>query len=598
MNVNKTIACALFGLVVSVYAADQQTARESVPRLKWFRDAKFGMFIHWGLYSVLGGEWNGRQMPARGELGFVDSNVEMIQEGLRIPRAEYRRVAREFNPAGFDAASWAALAKAAGMNYLVITAKHQDGFAMFRSAASKYNIYDATPFKRDPLKELSEACRKVGIRFCVYYSHRDDYDDPNSYGNYWEGPSTRNFEKYLDGKVLPQLRELLTGYGPLGLIWFDHGIYTPEQAVRIVDLVHKLQPACLVNGRVGNYGQELVGDYQSLTDHGLPPGGMQEYFEVLQTVNDSWGYSRFDKNWKPAPVLVRQLVDAVSKGGNYLLDVGPTGAGLIPQPAVSILREMGQWLRVNGESIYGASASPFLQLPWGRCTVKGEKLYVHIFDWPRDSVLALPGLKNEVRRAYLLAGKDRRVDFSRDRDGVTLRLRGEPVDKIDTVVVLEIAGRPDVAPPIVSQKDTATPIRLDYALAVTGGKATKRFNRLGGYLISLWSRPEDTVSWIVDIKQPHRYQVWITYAAQREWEGGRYQISFGSNSLRGEVVDTGAFCMQAAGRPCDAPFQYRAINAGLIDLPRAGEFKVTIRPAANLGHDMMYFRSIDLVPQR
>ena len=602
MRVKAIAVCLVCAMSAPICPASPQRAQAPAPagdRLAWFREVKFGMFIHWGVYSVIGGEWRGRQMPARGELQFIDTNTEMIQEGLRIPRVEYRKIAREFNPVEFDAQAWVRLAKAAGMKYLVITSKHQDGFAMFRSRASSYNVFDATPFKRDPLKELSDACRREGIRFCVYYSHRDDYDDPDSYGNYWDVASRgRDYEKYFAGKVIPQLRELLTGYGPLGLIWFDHGIYTPEQAQRIAGLVHKLQPACLVNGRVGSYGQELMGDYQSLTDHGLPAGGMQEYFEALQTVNDSWGYNKFDTNWKPARVLVQQLVDAVSKGGDYLLDVGPTGTGVIPQAAADTLKRVGGWLAQNGESIYGASAGPFLELPWGRSTVVGDKLYLHVFEWPRDSVLPVPGLKSEVKRAYLLSDRGRTLAWTRVAGGISVRVPAKPVDSMDTVVVLETAGKPEVARPVVVQKDVTAPVRLDYVTAVTHGRATKRFNRGGGYHISRWSGPEDSIGWLIRIKEPRRYQLWITHAAQKPWEGGHYEISVGSQSLREAVVDTGAFCMQTTGGPCDQPYEYRAINIGSVELPHAGEFELTIRPTANLGHDMMYLRSIDLLPQR
>ncbi len=242
------------GTIQEQRSTSKKAANPTEERLGWFREAKFGMMIHWGLYSVLGGEWRGKQLPTPGgELGeYLPGDLtEMIMEPLRIPLADYREVARQFNPVKFDAQRWVSLAKATGMKCLVITSKHQDGFAMFHSKVSKYNIVDATPFKRDPLKELSEACRQEGIRFCVYYSQRDDWEDPNSYGNYWDfHESKRNFERYYEGKAKPQVRELLTGYGPLGLIWFDHGMYTVQQAEQMVDLVHSLQPRCLVNSRV------------------------------------------------------------------------------------------------------------------------------------------------------------------------------------------------------------------------------------------------------------------------------------------------------------------------------------------------------------
>jgi alpha-L-fucosidase len=546
-------------------------------RLQWFREAKFGMFIHWGPYSNLAGEWNGKQVP-------VGRNAEWIMHDLRIPVKEYRELARQFNPVKFDARLWAHLAKSTGMKYLVITAKHHDGFAIYHSKVSKYNIVDWTPFKRDPLKELAEACQQEGIRFCVYYSHREDWDDPDAYGNDWDfDVSKKNFERYLEQKSKPQLRELLTGYGPLGLVWFDRGLYTPQQATDFVRLVHSLQPRCLINGRVGNYGQELMGDYQDMNDNGMPTGGLEEYWETPQTLNGTWGYSKFDHTWKTPRTVIRKLVEIVSKGGNYLLNIGPKGDGSIPQPSIDILTKVGAWVRQNGESIYGASASPFPELPWGRCTVKGEKLYLHVFNPPDDGVLKLPGLRNEVRTAYPLLDKSRKLPVSKEGHTASVKMPAELSDSDDTVFVLEIAGQPEVDPLVVTQQGES-PVRLDYITAVTAGKAVKRFNREGKFHISKWTGPQDTVTWRMKINKAGRYRVRITYAAQQEWQGGKFRVSIGPDSLTGTVVNTGDW------------YQYRSFDVGSIELPAAGEYELTIRPESVYQHYLMYLESIELEP--
>jgi alpha-L-fucosidase len=573
-------------------------------RLAWFREAKFGMFIHWGVYSVLGGEWRGKQMPipsSRSEGGvgefLADDNVEVIMENFRIPLADYREVARHFNPVKFDAQQWVSMIKATGMKYLVITGKHEDGFAMFHSKVSRYNIVEATPFKRDPLKELSEACRQQGIRFCVYYAQRIDYEDPNSYSNYWDyHEAKRDYAKYFEGKAKPQVRELLTGYGPLGLIWFDDCTYTPEQAKEMVDLAHSLQPRCLVDSRISPFGaQEPMGDYLSLEDHELPAGEVQECFEVPQTLNHSWGYHKFDDGWKPPREVVHELVDVVSKGGNYLLDVGPTGEGIFPQPAVEILHKVGAWVGRNGESIYGTSACSLGELPWGRCTVKGEKLYLHVFDWPLDGELSLVGFKNEVKKAYLLAESSRALDFRRREGKLSVRLPDQPVDREDTVVVLEIEGKPEVDPPVVVQKGNS-PIKLEYMTAVTAGKAIKRHTPASFYYISGWDDPQDSVTWRMRIDQPGRYQIWITYSAQKQWEGGKYRVSVGSASLEDMVFETRYFAIDGPFADSLPPYHYQTFNIGIVALSEAGECKLTIRPVSRVGHNLMCLKSIELTP--
>ena len=599
---------ALKGVQATRVSSGKEAANPPEDRLGWFRDAKFGMFIHWGPYSVLGGEWRGKQLPipGRGELPYMqDDDVENIMLGLRIPLADYREVARQFNPVKFDAQRWVRMVKATGMKYMVITGKHEDGFAMFHSKVSKYNIVDWTPFKRDPLKELSEACRQEGIRFCVYYNQPHDFEDPNAYYNDWDfHGSKRNYEKYWEGKVKPQVRELLTGYGPLGIMWFDDLSYTSQQAQQMVDLVRSLQPRCLMDERVRSIsGQGPVGDYAELGDRELPSGVLQEYFEAPQTLNQSWGYNKFDDTWKPPREVIHQLVEVVSKGGNYLLDVGATGEGTFPPAAVDILEKVGAWMGLNGESIYGTSASPFEELSWGRCTVKGEKLYLHVFEWPQDGVLSLGGLKNEVKKAYLLLDSSRALEFSRDEGRVSVRLPGKPVNEEATVVVLEIAGKPEVDPPVVVQKGSS-PIKLEYATAVTAGKTIKRHTRGGGYHISQWDDPQDSITWRMRINEPRRYQVWITYAAQKEWEGGKYQVSVGTASLEATVFYTRYFaiegpfgCLPLLTTEClPRDYHYQTLNIGTVDLSEAGDYKLTIRPASRVGHNLMYLKSIELTP--
>ncbi len=404
--------------------AQRADARDD-PRLDWWRDAKFGMFIHWGLYAIPAGIWKGQEIPGIGE---------WIMYRARIPVAEYEQLAKQFNPVKFNAAEWVSLAKQAGQKYMVITSKHHDGFCLFHSKVTDYNVVDATPFGRDILKELADECQKQGMRLGFYYSQTQDWHHPDGDGNDWDyDPTQKDFARYLKEYVKPQVRELLTNYGPVALIWFDtpKGI-TAEQSESLVELVHELQPDCLVSGRVGN----RLGDYASAGDNRIPDQAVEMDWETPATINDTWGYKVNDHNWKSTEDLIHKLVDIVSKGGNYLLNVGPTAEGVIPQPSVERLLAMGRWLDVNGEAVYGTRPGPIQGVDWCRSTVKPGRLFLHVFDWPTNGEIAVPAGAVDPARAYLLA--DPSVTLPIERYGDTLLIKGpaKAPDAIDTVIVL------------------------------------------------------------------------------------------------------------------------------------------------------------------
>jgi len=557
----------------------------------WFKNDKFGMFIHWGPYSILGGEWNGQRI----EQGDI---AEWIMQQFQIPVEEYRAIAATFNPTEFDAREWVSLAKKTGMKYIIITSKHHDGFAMYDSRVSDYNIVDYTPFKRDPIRELAEACAEAGIKFGVYYSHREDWEHPYAYGNFWDFDTSQTnldtmdhpelFRSYLDEKAIPQLTELLTEYGPLGVVWFDRGMYTQEQGQEFADLVHNLQPGTLVNGRVGHYDKELLGDYQSMTDNGMPIGGIEEYWETPQTLNETWGYSRHDNNWKKPDEVIRRLVTIVSKGGNYLLNVGPTGQGIIPGPSGEILNAVGDWMQQNSESIYGTSPSPFpYELPWGYSTRKGNRLFLHVFDWPGNGQLNLDGLNNEIKKAYALLSPEVALSVERDETGgLSINLPAEPPDATNSVIVLEIEGEPDIDPYVVEQGEDDS-VLLDYLSASTSGAAQKRFNRRGesgNFHISKMQTTDDFVEWHVQMNTPGTYQVDITYAARPGWENARFVVEMGQERIEGSVQSTEGW------------YEYKTERIGQLEVTGAGRTVVRIYPSATLDHYLMYFNRIELLP--
>lgn len=464
-NTMKTVFAAVFAAMAimanagSLSAQTTENNNQREARLAWWREAKFGMFIHWGLYSLPAGEWKGK---------YYDGIGEWIMYKARIPIADHEQLARQFNPVKFDAEAWAQLAQDAGMKYLVITSKHHDGFAMFGSKADKFNIVDATPFKRDPMKELAAACAKRGIKFGFYYSQAQDWsapggaiwtgkheNDPVYKVPQWDPKQNGDFDTYFNTKALPQVQEILTNYGPISVVWFDTplSVMTDERAARMEKLVHELQPNCIVSGRLGGKSQS---DYASEGDNKIPSLPRDGAWETPATLNDTWGFKKNDHNWKKPEDLTYKLVDIVSKGGNYLLNVGPDGDGFIPQPSQDILRTVGRWMKVNGEAIYGAGRSPFGQefgttkkiqdghkdrtvfepaMKW-RCTTRPGKLYIHIFTWPADGKFVLPPVKGKVVKATLLAtGKP--VEYKQTDAGVILSLPTEAPDSIASVIRME-----------------------------------------------------------------------------------------------------------------------------------------------------------------
>lgn len=315
---------------------------------EWFRQARFGMMVHWGLYSLPAGEWQGRRMPFIGE---------WAQSYFRIPNRQYRRLAGAFNPLLFDAAEWVRLARESGMQYLVVTAKHHDGFALYRSRVDRFNICDATPFGRDVIGELAEAARRENLKFGLYYSQDLDWHDPDgggyrqgrtncgcmSWTNDWDFPDAgmKDYTRCFERKIKPQVEELLRNYGDLCLIWFDTpNTISPEQSRELYDLVKRYQPGCLVNSRIGNG----LGDYHSLDDNEIPDAFMpgEGLHETPATLNDTWGYKSFDQNWKSAEKVLALKNHLNARGINYLLNVGPDYLGRIPGPSVDILREAGK----------------------------------------------------------------------------------------------------------------------------------------------------------------------------------------------------------------------------------------------------------------
>ncbi len=508
----------------------RQTQRDH-ERIAWWEEARFGMFIHWGLYAIPAGKWKGKAIEGIGE---------WIMRRAEIPVAEYEQLASKFNPVKFNADAIAKLARDAGMKYLVITAKHHDGFAMYDSPCSDYDIVDATPYRKDVMAALSKACQKYGIRLCFYYSQDQDWHDANASGNDWDfDPATKDFAHYLENKVKPQVRELLTQYGPIGLIWFDTPVsISLEQSQALSRLVHRLQPDCLVSGRVGNG----VGDYGSLGDNQIPTGRLEGYWETPATLNDTWGYKTDDHNWKSVKTLLHLLVDLASKGINYLLNIGPRADGSVPMPSVNRLRAIGKWMQTNHEAIYDSKATPYpYEFPWGGITQKGNRLYLLFTRWPGERFVLL-GLHNRVKKATLLADNRAHIAVSQTRDNdcdmLELRLPKCPDPNV-SVVALDLDGAPEVDQTALQQADgSITAIAGMMTLHASKSETPLRIGESG--VIENWF---DTSNWVAcdfKVSQLGTFEVRVHTSAlrrAREWTGGhKVRVDISGKTFRKTIT--------------------------------------------------------------
>lgn len=530
---------------------------ENAKRGQLFDEGNYAMFIHWGLYSMLGNKVGDKTYYGIGEW-IMNKNM------ANIPAAEYKELAKEFNPVKFDAKAIAQLAKDAGMKYIIITSKHHDGFAMYHSKSNKFNVVDATPFKNDPMKDLAKACEEVGIGFGFYYSHNQDWTFPGG-GN---GPgkdengNRADFDDYFQKKCLPQVKEITSEYGPIEIVWFDTPGKMPKKYVEeLVAVVRENQPDALVSGRAGHN----LGDYQSLGDMEVPIKNVEGLWESVDTTNDSWAYAYYDENWKTPKVILDRLIACVARGGTYMLNIGPRGDGSVPEHAAEALRESGTWIKRYPQVVYDTDGSPWQHaLPWGDVTVKGNKMFLAVFEWPTSGKLFLPGLKTEIKSARLLRGDESETIEHGQVDGwTTFSVPSKAPEKLVSIIEVELNGAPEADPCFGLDPEIKTEIRGDFA-SVKGAKSdlSKWMEKFGEWKhvqrITEWE-PGGAATWEVDVVEPGNYQVDLSYAGE-----GRLVWQVGIEG--GETIQNQQ----------NSSHNYQEFPIGWIEFPAPGRYKVSV----------------------
>jgi alpha-L-fucosidase len=507
-------------------------------RIEWWKDGRFGMFIHWGVYSLPAGEWKGQK---------VGGYAEHLMRKEKIPREEYLQLAHEFNPKDFNADKWAAQAKKAGMKYMIITAKHHDGFAMYDSKVSDYNIVKQSAFHRDPMKELSAACKKYGIKFGFYYSHAFDWEHPDAPGNDWDynNPGGDKLiggtnwydahpewlpkaQKYVDEKAIPQIKELITEYHP-DILWFDTPQKLPlSENIKILKAIRETDPNVVVNGRLVRSASANFGDYKNTADRPAEFYPVEGNWEAIPTTNESYGYSKYDNSHKPASHFIQLLASAASRGGNLLLNIGPKGDGTFDEKDISILNGIGKWMDKNSESIYGTERSPIPFQSWGVATAKNNKIYLHVFSWPKDGKLYVGGLKSGVNKAYLLS--DPKVNFNTTKindEDILITLPKVAPDTVNTVLVLDINDK-IVSDPV---RYVSANIPLTRLLAYDATQHGKGFGFGDGkrdrYYVDGWKSKDQYLTWNFRTSIPVTCQVVVKFVTDAK-SGGSYEIQLGS----------------------------------------------------------------------
>ena len=565
---------------------DKNISGNEHPNIQWFKDAKFGMFMHWGLYSKIGGVWKDKNYYGSGE---------WIMNVAKANADAYAKEAANMELPDYNPEEWAMLAKKAGIKYVVVTAKHHEGFAMYDSKVSDFTIVKSTKYGKDPMLPLSQKIREQGIEFGFYYSQFLDWHEPNGGGNRWDfDESKKNYQEYYTHKAIPQLKELLTNYGPLGMIWFDMpGGLTYEQTKSLVDTLRKIQPNCLFSSRVG----QGLGDYRDFGDSEVPARPIHGAWESIYTHNDSWGYIAHDMNFKSPGEIIQLLAEVASKGGNLMLNVGPDGKGAIPAYSRKYLLEVGKWLDQFGEGIYKTTYGLIPRQPWGVTTSKPGKLYLHIFDLPADHRIFVPGMDVEIQHVYQLDSR-KKLRWNKKNDELTVTL---PIltDSRNTVVVVEYTGvltdKYDQLPTTVSAQYTFNKLFPHDATreGATNVKSITHSDYFGNWkhttCLTEMKMPEDVAHFRLRFTDPGDYKIVLSYNCEIENSRQEGVIEFNKQKHFFQTVRTGGNYTNKE------PLMFYNHHIAIVTVTEPGIYSLKIYPLKE-GKELFKLKSIQIDP--
>ena len=578
-------------IIILSFAPFISAQKNTGERAKWFVNDRLGMFIHWGVYSSAEGVWKGEELRNNNQY------AEWIQYRNRISKSEYLTLLDRFDWESIDPEKWVILAKESGMKYITLTAKHHDGFALWESQSSDYNIYNKSNKDRDIVKELADACKKHGLKMGLYYSHWIDWEDDRSWDHTKEvyGIDYKNYDRYWQEKVIPQMTELLTNYGKISIIWFDMWIHhsrtivSKQQLFQLKNLIRKLQPNCLINSRLGlSIEEDKDVDFRTLGDNQLGKEKYEYPWQTPATIAHSWGYNSRQDKWKSTSTILKSLIGNVSLNGNLMLNIGPRADGSLPYEALSRLNDMGDWLKKNGNSIYGSEAFDLRTNlhDWGTLTYKEinpnkHYIFLHVFNWPLKRLLKLTGIRSKPKKIFSLSDiENKSLNFKNKSVLTEINLPKNPFDKYVSVIVLEYDKKPIAYKGLVAESsEGGYSLNLENYNYINGDGKINEAKKYGTIPKNILVQKKQILKWKIFISEPGEYSVDSSYSFQDDKDGGNTKFEINDIKLKQKFKSTG----KTVGEPLQdwVIDNYKSNKLGSFKINKTGIYEVTLTLESN-----------------